>query len=50
MKRLPTEKGLEMGIKIITKESKDQKKYSVLIYPEEIQKVIVEHFVKKGVN
>lgn len=50
MKRIPTEKGLEMGIKIITKESKDQKKYSVLIYPEEIQKVIVEHFVKKGVN
>ena len=41
-----TFKGLEAGIKTIEKTSPGGKKYTLLLYPDNIQKLIVEHFVQ----
>ena len=46
LKRVPTEIGLEMGMKIIEKETESGKRYSLLLYPENIQRLIVEHYTK----
>ncbi len=41
-----TAKGLEAGIKTIEKISPGGKTYTLLLYPDNIQKLIVEHFVQ----
>lgn len=43
--KLPTEKGIKIGIKVIEKVSKKGNTYPVLIYPQIIQQMLVEKFV-----
>lgn len=43
--KAPTKKGLEQGIKIIDKVSEKGNPYTVLMYPEAIQHMLVEHYV-----
>lgn len=43
--KAPTEKGLELGIKVIDKVSEKGNAYTVLQYPQTIQQMLVEHFV-----
>ena len=42
--KIQTEQGLEMGIRTIDKVSKSGEEYQLLMYPEAVQKMIVEHF------
>lgn len=46
MKRMPTQKGFEMGAKVIKRELQNGKRYSLLMYSKEIQRLMVEHFIK----
>lgn len=41
----PTETGLEQGIKVIDKMSEKGNPYTVLMYPEVIQHMLVEHYI-----
>ena len=43
--KLPTEKGLECGIRVEEKVSQTGVRYKVIKYPPKVQKMIVEHFV-----
>lgn len=44
--KTPTEKGYESGIKVLDKVSEKGNAYKSLVYPENIQKMLVEHFVE----
>lgn len=46
VKKVQTEKGLAMGIKTVEKISKAGYPYTLLVYPQEVQKLIVDYFVK----
>lgn len=50
LKRLPTEIGLKLGIKIVPKKTESGKSYSLLMYPESIQKLIVAYFIKTDIT
>lgn len=50
LKRIPTETGVKLGVKIILKESERGKSYSLLMYPESIQKLIVAYFIKSDIT
>ena len=43
----PTEKGEELGIQTEEKVSQKGNKYIVLVYPEAVQRMILEHFVRE---
>ncbi len=43
--KAPTEKGNQLGVKVIEKVSEKGNAYTLLQYPIEIQKMLVEHFV-----
>ncbi len=42
--KVQTEQGLQLGIKTIDKVSQGGLAYQLLLYPEAVQKMIVEHF------
>lgn len=42
-----TEAGKELGIVSVDRESKAGTHYQVLMYPQEVQKIIVEHYTVK---
>ncbi|MBR2526964.1 MAG: DNA helicase RecQ [Blautia sp.] len=44
-RRLPSQEGLQLGILMESRVSKDGKPYQIVLYPEAIQKLIVEHFI-----
>lgn len=46
--KVQTEKGLALGIKTIEKVSERGNAYTQLLYPESVQKMIVNHFVELG--
>ena len=43
---MPTQKGFEMGAKVIKRELQNGKRYSLLMYSKKIQRLMVEHFIK----
>ena len=43
--KAPTEKGSELGIKVIDKVSKKGCAYTLLMYPANVQRMLVEHFI-----
>lgn len=43
--KLPTEKGIKLGVKVIEKVSEKGYAYTVLMYPQVIQQMLVEKFV-----
>lgn len=45
--KAPTEKGSQLGIKVIEKVSEKGNAYTVLQYPIKIQKMLVEHFISE---
>lgn len=47
--KLPTEKGIKLGIKVIDKVSEKGYAYTVLMYPQIIQQMLVEKFVRKTI-
>ena len=46
--KVQTEKGLALGIKTIEKVSERGNAYTQLLYPENVQKMIVNHLVELG--
>ena len=44
--RMPTQKGFEMGAKVIKRGLQNGKRYSLLMYSKKIQRLMVEHFIK----
>lgn len=47
-RKVQTERGLELGIKTINKTSQGGFAYQLLMYPETVQRMIVEYFVGSG--
>lgn len=47
--KVPTEKGTELGIKIIDKVSEKGYTYTLLMYPINIQHMLVEHFISEDI-
>ncbi len=47
-RKVQTEQGLELGIKTIDKTSQGGFAYQLLMYPETVQRMIVEYFVGSG--
>lgn len=47
-RKVQTEKGLQLGIKTIDKVSQGGYAYQLLMYPDAVQRMIVEHFVGPG--
>lgn len=47
--KLPTEKGIKLGIKVIDKVSEKGYAYTLLMYPQIIQQMLVEKFVRKTI-
>lgn len=47
--KAPTKKGLRFGVKVIDKVSEKGNAYTVLMYPQTIQQMLVEHFVSKEI-
>lgn len=45
-----TELGLDKGIKAVEKTSKNGNKYMVLMFPQEVQKEVVQHYVGNGIQ
>ena len=45
--KLPTEKGIKLGVKVINKVSEKGYAYTVLMYPQIIQQMLVEIFVRE---
>lgn len=43
--KVPTEKGVELGVREIEKMSQKGNPYTVLMYPESVQRMLVEHFI-----
>ena len=43
--KIATEKGKDMGVITVDKEKTNGEKYTLLMYPENVQKMVVEHFV-----
>lgn len=48
LKKVQTEQGMKMGIKTINKVSRSGLEYQLLMYPETIQKMIVNYFIGPG--
>ena len=48
--KAPTEKGLVLGIKIEERLSEKGNPYTVLKYSEEIQRMLVEHYITEDVE
>lgn len=46
--KVPTESGLEMDIKTVDKVSQSGFEYQLLMYPESVQKMVVEYFIGLG--
>lgn len=47
--KMPTEKGKELGIKIMDKVSEKGNAYTLLMYPANVQRMLVEKFIGKSV-
>ena len=45
--KLPTEKGIKLGIKVVEKVSEKGYAYTVLMYPQIIQQMLIEKFVRE---
>ena len=45
--KLPTEKGIKLGVKVIRKVSEKGYAYTVLMYPQIIQQMLIEKFVRE---
>ena len=43
--KAPTEKGDELGIKVINKVSEKGNAYTLLMYPTNVQRMLIEHFI-----
>lgn len=48
--KVPTKQGLKMDIKTVDKVSQSGFEYQLLMYPEAVQKMVVEYFVGSGDN
>ena len=48
--KAPTNKGSELGIKIINKVSQKGYAYTLLMYPVNVQRMLVEHFIVEDTN
>ena len=46
-KKVPTEKGEKLGIKEVERVSQKGNPYTILVYPPNIQRMLVEHFVRE---
>lgn len=47
--KAPTEKGIEEGIKEIDKVSEKGNAYTLLVYPEKIQRMLVEQYIREEI-
>lgn len=47
--KVPTEKGIKLGVKVIDKVSEKGYAYTVLMYPQIIQQMLVEKFVRETI-
>ena len=45
--KLPTEKGIKLGVKVVEKVSEKGYAYTVLMYPQIIQQMLIEKFVRE---
>ncbi len=43
--KVPTKKGLDQGIKVVDKVSEKGNPYTVLVYPVNVQNMLIEHFI-----
>lgn len=48
--KVGTDQGVELGIKTVDKISQNGYHYQLLVYPEKVQKLIVEYFIADGDN
>lgn len=48
--KAPTEKGLAQGIKIIDKVSEKGNPYTLLVYPVNVQNMLIEHFIGESIE
>ncbi len=46
--KVQTEQGMQLGIRTIDKVSQGGHAYQLLVYPEAVQRMVVEHFVGSG--
>ncbi len=48
--KAPTEKGLAQGIKIVDKVSEKGNPYTLLVYPVNVQNILIEHFIREDIK
>ena len=46
--KVPTEKGRQMGIRMVDRVSQRGTEYQLPMYSEQVQRLVVEHFVRPG--